>query len=163
MAKTTKTAKMVQVSNEIYDLLTLYKGMLITQRKISVTFNDVIAAEFNKANALNQLIAKLIIEYPEETERIAKASKDLDIYEYVEAILETLSHIPVNTCSDGGLPFTHGDRAKQIYIARKHGKSDDEIKKDFFFSDDEFKLCAALEPSLRPKFDVMFKQKQPTD
>ena len=83
-------AKVVQVSDEIYDTLMLHKGMMMVVTKKAITFDHVIAYEFNKANHLTQLISRLVRDFPEERERIGKIAKELEVYADVEGILSTI-------------------------------------------------------------------------
>ena len=83
-----KMTKMVQVSDGIYETLMLYKGGLMAMTKKAVTFDDVIAYEFNKANHLTQIISRLVREFPEERDRVEKIAKELNAYEYIKAIVE---------------------------------------------------------------------------
>lgn len=86
--------KMVQVSDECYGHLMFWKGILMTATKRAVTFDDVIANEFNKANHLGQIISRLIRKFPEERERIAEIAKETNAYEDVKAIIETVGKSP---------------------------------------------------------------------
>ena len=72
-----KMVKMVQVSDEIYETLMLYKGMLMTIRKMATTFDDVIAAEINKANHFAQLMSMLIRTHPECKVAIEETAKTM--------------------------------------------------------------------------------------
>jgi predicted CopG family antitoxin len=83
-----KMAKMVQVSDEIYKTLMLHKGLLMVDRKTSVTFDDVIAHEVNKANGLGQVLSQLVRSNPELAEKIKTIAVEQENYEYVRGIVE---------------------------------------------------------------------------
>ena len=78
--------KMIQVSDGCYETLMIHKAALMAATKKSVTFDDVIAHEINRANHLAQIMSRLVHTFPEERERIEKIAKELDAYEDVKEI-----------------------------------------------------------------------------
>jgi hypothetical protein len=91
-------SKTIVVHSALFQKLVLKKAALtmkwceLNQRPDGApstpTFADVITEEINKGNALIVLVSRLVREFPEERERIAKITKEEDSYEYVKGIVE---------------------------------------------------------------------------
>jgi len=100
----TPGSKTIVVHSELYQRLVLEKAMLtmkwceLNQRPDGApstpTFADVIIEKINKANSLGVLVSRLVRDYPEERERIAKIAIEEDSYEYVKGIVENVGKKP---------------------------------------------------------------------
>lgn len=87
-------AKLIQVSDAMYQSLMMYKGEMMAATKKAVTFDAVIAHEFTKANHLGIIISRLVQSYPEERERIVQIAEETESYEYIKAMVEITGKHP---------------------------------------------------------------------